>query len=107
MAGCIMLFRLACYHVIWHGQVSNRTGPKSVCIHRKRKRRPEREPEPERPDTVMRQKLRQHHTEHTEDEEAWQGADANGISRSASAEFEMDPGGPAGMLLDLDYHHVL
>ena len=56
---------------------------------------------------VMRQKLRQHHTEHTEDEEAWQGADANGVSRSASAEFEMDPDGPAGMLLDLHYHCVL
>ena len=63
--------------------------------HRKRKRRPEQEPEPERPDTEMRQKLRQRSAE----EGAWQDADANGISRSASADFEVDPDAPAGTIL--------
>ncbi len=61
-------------------------------MYRKRKRRPEQEPEPERPDTEMRQKLRQRSVE----EDTWQDADANGISRSASADFELDPDAPAG-----------
>ncbi len=68
-------------------------------MYRKRKRRPEQEPEPERPDTEMRQKLRQRSAE----EDTWQDADANGISRSASADFELDPNCPAGTLLGVPY----
>ena len=58
---------------------------------RKRKRDTEQKDEP--PDTEMRQKLR-----HRNDDEQWPEPDANGISRSASAEFEPDPEAPAGKL---------
>lgn len=56
-----------------------------------RKRKRDTEQKDERPDTEMRQKLR-----HRSDDEQWPEADANGVSRSASADFEPDPEAPAG-----------